>query len=221
MAARIHPSILTADFGSLAQELDSIAQADAVHVDVMDNNFVPNLTFGGPVVQRIAELSRIPIDIHLMIANVDEWAAGYAAMGAESVTIHFEASADPERCSAEIRRAGAKSALAISPGTPFEAVSGLLQYFDMLLVMTVEPGFGGQALIGSTLEKVSAARRMFDQQQLGLRLQVDGGVTAGNIREIAELGADTFVAGSFIFNAANRAAAIAELRELATVNRYA
>lgn len=221
MPARIHPSILTADFGHLAAELKSIESADAVHVDVMDNNFVPNLTFGGPVVKRIAELSRVPLDIHLMIANVDEWAAKYARMGADSVTIHYEASKDPEKCSAEIRASGAKSALAISPRTTFAEVRDLLSHFDMLLVMTVEPGFGGQALIAETLDKVALAREHFDSHQLSLRLQVDGGITGENIAQIAALGADTFVAGSFIFNSADRAAAIVDLRNLATVSRYA
>jgi ribulose-phosphate 3-epimerase len=185
-----------------------------IHVDVMDGHFVPNLTIGLPVVSRLAEVSKVPLDVHLMIENVDDWAPKYA-FAESSVTFHFEASQNPLATAKAIRDAGARAAVAIKPKTDVAKVTHLLGELDMLLIMTVEPGFGGQPLIPATLDKIAEARALIDQSQLSLRLQVDGGVTTANIAELAELGADIFVAGSAVFSANDRNQRIQELRSLA------
>ena len=207
----IHPSLLSADFGNIESELASIASADAAHLDVMDNHFVPNLTFGVPVVQRMIELSPIPTDIHLMIENVDTEAVKYAELGPHSVTFHIEASKDPVSTCRKLREMGVRSAVAIKPNTPVSSLSGLLEEIDMLLVMTVEPGFGGQKLIAETMPKVAEARALISGSKFEIPLQVDGGVTLENIGELAALGADTFVAGSSVFGSADHAQRILEL----------
>ena len=155
---KIHPSILSADFANLEAELASISSADAAHVDVMDNHFVPNLTLGLPIVSRLFEVSKLPLDIHLMITNPERWAPAYAELGCESVTFHLEAATDPVGLARQIRDIGSKAAIAIKPNTPFSEIEPLLSEIDMLLVMTVEPGFGGQKLIPETIAKVSQAR---------------------------------------------------------------
>ncbi len=215
--ARINPSILSADFANFESEFATIANSDLIHVDVMDNNFVPNLTFGLPMVQRMQQITPKPLDIHLMIANVDKWAAGYAETGAFSVTFHAEASDNPVQLARKIRAIGARAGVAIKPGTNVEGFLDDLSEFDQLLVMTVEPGFGGQALIEDTLTKVSAARRRIDQDKLDVWLQVDGGIDETNIQRVAELGADTFVAGSAVFKSQDRAKQIQNLRDLAEI----
>lgn len=215
--ARINPSILSADFANFESEFATIANSDLIHVDVMDNNFVPNLTFGLPMVQRMQQITPKPLDIHLMIANVDKWAAGYAETGAFSVTFHAEASDNPVQLARRIRAIGARAGVAIKPGTNVESFLDDLSEFDQLLVMTVEPGFGGQALIEDTLTKVSAARRRIDQDKLDVWLQVDGGIDETNIQRVAELGADTFVAGSAVFKSQDRAKQIQNLRDLAEI----
>jgi ribulose-phosphate 3-epimerase len=215
MRQAIHPSILAADFLNLQSELLSISSADAVHVDVMDNHFVPNLTFGLPVVSRIVAGSSIPVDVHLMISNVDEFAVGYADTGAASVTFHQEASEDIVSLSRRIRNAGSRSAIAVKPSTGIDLVLKNLHEFDMVLIMTVEPGFGGQRFIESTLDKVVALRVEIDKLGLEVRLQVDGGVNSATVKLAADAGADTFVAGSAIFSAENRKQRIKELREIA------
>lgn len=212
---RIHPSVLSADFGNIAAELAAISSADAAHIDVMDNHFVPNLTFGPPVVQRMIELSPIPSDIHLMIDDVDYHAMKYAELGPESVSFHLEASDDPISTCRKLRSAGVRASVAIKPNTPVSSLSGLLEEIDMLLVMTVEPGFGGQKLISETMPKISQARALISGSGFEIALQVDGGVTAENIFDLAALGADTFVAGSAVYGSADRAASILELRESA------
>lgn len=215
MTVRINPSILSADFANFERELESISNCDAIHVDVMDNHFVPNLTFGFPVVKRLQEITPRPLDLHLMISNPDEWAPKYAALGVFSVTFHFEAAQDPLSTAAAIRSAGSRAGLAIKPGTDLDEVTGILAHFDQLLVMTVEPGFGGQALIESTLEKVAAARARIKSSNLQVWLQVDGGIDESNIERVASLGADTFVAGSAVFKVSNRKGQIEALRTLA------
>jgi len=215
MKPRIAPSILSADFSNLETEMASIAEADLIHVDVMDGHFVPNLTLGLPVVERLAAVSKTPLDVHLMIDDPDQWAPKYAAVGAYSVTFHIEAATDPEAIIDAIRASGAKAALAIKPATDVESVLHLLAKVDMLLVMTVEPGFGGQLLIESCIPKVAVARQFAIKNQLILSIQVDGGITDANIKELAEAGADTFVAGTAVFKAKDRNQQIRDLRDLA------
>ncbi|MFM1957138.1 MAG: hypothetical protein RLZ41_537 [Actinomycetota bacterium] len=213
--ARINPSILSADFANFQSEFATIANSDLIHVDVMDNNFVPNLTFGLPMVQRMQQITPKPLDVHLMISNVDKWAPGYAEAGTFSVTFHAEASDNPVALARKLRAIGARAGVAIKPGTNVEAFLDDLAEFDQLLIMTVEPGFGGQSLIEDTLAKVSKARRRIDQDKLDVWLQVDGGIDESNIERIAELGADTFVAGSAVFKSDDRSKQIQNLRELA------
>jgi ribulose-phosphate 3-epimerase len=183
----------------------------------MDNNFVPNLTFGLPMVQRMLQITPKPLDVHLMISNVDKWAPGYAEAGSFSVTFHAEASENPVALARKLRSIGARAGVAIKPGTDVESFLDDLAEFDQLLIMTVEPGFGGQSLIEATLAKVSSARRRIDQDKLDVWLQVDGGIDEGNIERIAELGADTFVAGSAVFKSNDRSKQIQNLRELANL----
>ncbi len=212
---KIHPSILSADFANLEAELATISNADAAHVDVMDNHFVPNLTLGLPIVSRLFEVAKLPLDIHLMIDDPDRWAPAFAEVGCDSVTFHLEAAKDPITLARRIRDIGSKAAIAIKPNTPFTQVEHLLSEIDMLLVMTVEPGFGGQKLIPETVSKVTQARESARLHGLSIAIQVDGGVTESNIGELAKAGADVFVAGSAVFNADNRNLEISKLRDLA------
>lgn len=216
MSARINPSVLSADFVNFESEFKSIDHADFIHVDIMDNHFVPNLTFGLPMVQRMQQVTPKPLDVHLMISDVDKWAPGYAEAGAFSVTFHAEASDNPVSLARKLRAIGSRAGLAIKPGTPVEPYLELLSQFDQLLIMTVEPGFGGQTLIEETLSKVKQSRRRIDADALDVWLQVDGGIEESNISRVAECGADTFVAGSAVFKAADRNLKIDALRELAT-----
>jgi ribulose-phosphate 3-epimerase len=215
MSARINPSILSADFVNFERDFGTIAGADLIHVDVMDNHFVPNLTFGQPMVARMQQVTPLPLDVHLMIENPQRWAIGYAEAGAYSVTFHAEATEDPISVARSLRSAGARAGIALKPGTDVEPYLDLLAEFDQLLIMTVEPGFGGQALIEATLAKVSKARRKIDQEAIDVWLQVDGGIDENNIERVASLGADTFVAGSAVFKANDRDAQIKHLRDLA------
>jgi ribulose-phosphate 3-epimerase len=215
MSARINPSILSADFVNFERDFGTIANADLIHVDVMDNHFVPNLTFGLPMVARMQQVAPKPLDVHLMIEDPEKWAPGYAEAGAFSVTFHAEASSDPVALARRLRAIGARAGVAIKPGTEVDPYLELLAEFDQILVMTVEPGFGGQSLIEATLQKVSKARRRIDAEKLDVWLQVDGGIDESNIERVATLGADTFVAGSAVFKAADRAAQIEALRESA------
>lgn len=211
----IHPSILSADFANLETELARIDSADAVHVDVMDNHFVPNLTLGLPVVQRIQELSPVPLDVHLMITDVDRWAPEYAQTGAASVTFHVEASVAPIRLARQVRACGARVGMALRPATPVEPYLDLLAEMDLLLVMTVEPGFGGQAFLDSMLPKIRRARSAIDGSGAAVALQVDGGISADTIARAAEAGAGVFVAGSAVYHAADPNEAVRMLRRLA------
>ena len=218
MQARINPSILSANFTNFERDFATIDSADAIHIDVMDGHFVPNLTFGLPMVRRMREITKLPLDIHLMIENVDTLAVSYAEAGAESVTFHFEASREPKELARRIRAAGSKAAVALKPATPASAVLDMLHEFDMILVMTVEPGFGGQKFMIDMMPKVSEIAERIEAQGLSVRLQIDGGVDLNNIATAAQAGTDTFVAGSCVFNSEDRAATISALRELAQAN---
>ncbi|MBX3091439.1 MAG: ribulose-phosphate 3-epimerase [Cryobacterium sp.] len=215
MAVRINPSILAADFVNLERDIARIASADLVHVDVMDNHFVPNLTFGPQMVSRIQDVSPVPLDVHLMIDDPDRWAPGYAELGAYSVTFHAEAATDAVLLARRLRNIGARAGLAVKPGTPIEPYLELLGEFDQILVMTVEPGFGGQTFIEEVMPKLDALSRAVRDQGLDVWLQVDGGIDVHSIAIAAAAGADTFVAGSSVFNAGDAAENISALRAAA------
>ena len=212
---RIAPSLLSADFARLAEAAAAVPDSDWLHVDVMDAHFVPNLTLGLPVVEALLKATTTPLDCHLMIDDPDRWAPPYAEAGARNVTVHAEAAADPAGLAKDLRAAGALAGLAVKPGTPLEPYLDLLRGYDTLLVMTVEPGFGGQEFIGDVLPKVREARRRVESGHLTLAIEVDGGINADTIAAAAEAGADVFVAGSAVYAAADPDAAVQALRELA------
>ncbi|TDD84717.1 ribulose-phosphate 3-epimerase [Saccharopolyspora karakumensis] len=217
----IAPSILSADFARLAEEISAVGgepgkRADWLHVDVMDAHFVPNLTLGLPVVESILKTTDIPIDCHLMIDDPDRWAPGYAEAGAHNVTVHVEAAHDPINLAKDLRAAGAKAGLAIKPGTNFDDYVEVLKHYDTLLVMSVEPGFGGQKFMAEVLDKARKARELVDTGHLKLLVEIDGGINAETIEQAAEAGVDCFVAGSAVYNAEDPAQAIEALRATAT-----
>ncbi|MFZ2503251.1 MAG: ribulose-phosphate 3-epimerase [Nocardioides sp.] len=216
MGLLITPSILNTDFSRLGEEVGRIPHADWIHVDVMDNHFVPNLTFGPSMVAALAQATDIPLDAHLMIEDPDRHALAYAEAGAASVTFHAEAVKAPIRLARELRSHGARAALALSPGTDIEPYADLLPSFDMVLVMTVEPGFGGQPFLDAMLPKLRRTRELITRSGAELRLQVDGGVSLETIARCAEAGADTFVAGSAVFSAADPDAMVEALRVAAS-----
>ena len=215
MAVRINPSILAADFANLESELARISTADLVHVDVMDNHFVPNLTFGLQMVSRLGEVSPLPLDVHLMIDDIDRWAPEYARAGAFSVTFHAEATEHPVELARTLRGLGARAGIALKPGTPVEPYLDVLSEFDQVLVMTVEPGFGGQSFMESTMPKLRTLRAAVDALGADVWLQVDGGIDLDTITIARDAGADTFVAGSAVFRADDPAQKIAALRAAA------
>ena len=215
MSVKIAPSILSADFARLADEAARIENADWLHVDVMDNHFVPNLTLGLPVVQSLLAATQIPIDCHLMIDDPDRWAIGYAEAGAYNVTVHAEAVTDPISMAMDLRAAGAQAGLSLKPGTDLDDWVDVLPHYDTLLIMTVEPGFGGQSFMADMLDKVRSARRMVASGHLRVVVQVDGGINAETISQAAEAGADCFVAGSAVYDNPDRAAAVLALRQIA------
>jgi ribulose-phosphate 3-epimerase len=216
VGVQISPSILSADFTDLAGEVAAIAPAaDWVHVDVMDNHFVPNLTIGLPVVERLAQVSSLPLDVHLMIAEVDRWAPDYAQAGARSVTFHVEASGAPVRLARVLRAQGVRAGMALKPATAVEPYAEMLGELDMLLLMTVEPGFGGQQFLDIVLPKVRRARELVKDRDLDLWVQVDGGVSPETIERCAEAGADVFVAGSAVYGSEDPAKVVEGLRSQA------
>lgn len=214
MTLKIYPSVLNCDQMHFADSLESISTADGVHLDIMDNHFVPNLTWGLSTAQAVVASTALPVDAHLMIENPDHWAPLYAQAGCDSVCFHLEAARAPLRLAATLRELGAKPGIALNPATPVGMVSDVLGRFDLVTVMCVEPGFGGQGLIPECLEKVSALREIIDTQGLPTQILVDGGVNAQTAPQVIQHGADIVVAGSFVFHCAKPAEAIAQLRSL-------
>jgi ribulose-phosphate 3-epimerase len=209
---QITPSILNADFASLGAEVARIGSADWVHVDVMDDHFVPNLTFGPTMVEALARSTDVPLDAHLMISDPDRRALDYVEAGCGSVTFHVEAAKAPVRLAREIRKAGARAAMALKPATAVEPYEELLPELDMLLIMTVEPGFGGQKFLELCLPKIRTARQLMDKHGVETWLQVDGGISMDTIERCVEAGADVFVAGSAVYSADDPDRMVAELR---------
>lgn len=211
----IAPSILNCDFMSIGSELDKISNADLVHVDVMDNSFVPNLTFGTAMTEQIVRRTERDVDAHLMIDDADRWAPEYAEIGCDSVTFHAEAAKAPVRLARELRKKSARAGIGLRPATPIEPYLDLLGEFDLLLIMTVEPGFGGQTFLDAMMAKVARARKAIRDTDLDISIQVDGGISRTTIERAAEAGANVFVAGSAVYKAEEAAAEIDALRDLA------
>jgi len=222
VTVRINPSILTADFANLQSEVERVSSADYLHVDVMDNHFVPNLTFGPTMVARLQEVSPVRLDVHLMITDADRWAPGYAELGVFSVTFHAEATDEPVALARRLRKLGARAGLAVKPGTAIDPYLDLLPEFDQLLVMTVEPGFGGQSFMDDMLPKIRAVREVAESRDdVSLWVQVDGGISTSTIARASEAGADTFVAGSSVYQSDDPVKAIEALRAIADAHPFA
>lgn len=214
MNRKVSPSLLSADFGRLKEEVIEIekAGADYLHLDVMDGVFVPNISFGLPVIAALRKDTRLPFDVHLMIVQPERYIARFREAGADLITVHLEATEDPAQTLHAIRALGARAGLSIKPGTSVSAVLPYLTLCDLILVMTVEPGFGGQKLIPETLDKLSALRKEITRLGLSVELEADGGIHAGNASEVFSAGADTVVAGTAVFGAKDRTAAVAALK---------
>ena len=213
-AYRIAPSILSADFARLGEEVRSViaAGADWIHFDVMDNHYVPNLTFGPMVCQALRKHSSVPIDVHLMVQPVDALALAFCKAGADLVSFHPDASAHVDRTLQLIKAEGKQAGLVFNPATPLDALEYVIDKVDLVLIMSVNPGFGGQSFIDSALRKIEKARKLIEQTGRDIRLEVDGGIKVDNIRRVADAGADTFVAGSAIFSQPDYQAVITAMR---------
>ena len=215
MVVRITPSILNANLANLASEVGRIPSADGLHIDVMDGHFVPNLVMGAPFVESLRPATNLMFDVHLMIENPDRWARQYVEAGAQSVTFHLEAATAPIKLARELRSMGARASVALRPATPVEQLADILTEFDQILLMTVEPGFGGQKFLDPVLAKIRKARKLIDATRKDIWLQIDGGVSADTIERAAEAGADTFVAGSAVYRSDNSDHVVASLRNRA------
>jgi len=216
MHVRITPSILNADFNNLDSEIAKVAaDSDLIHLDIMDNIFVPNFTFDFETASKIISNCPIPVDAHLMVADVDRIGIEYAEAGASSVTFHIEASNNPEKLIREIKNCGVRAGVAVKPNTPFEEISNLVKLVDMVLIMTVEPGFGGQSFMGDQMAKVAQVRAALNSIERDVWLQVDGGISAETIEIATQAGADTFVAGSAVYKSEDPAEMVRKLRFIA------
>ena len=219
MPVKIAPSILSADFGRLAEEVHAIGSADYVHVDVMDGHFVPNLTIGPVVIEWVKKATQLPLDVHLMIEDAERWVAAYAKAGANLIGVHVEACPHLHRTLSQIKDLGAKPCVVLNPHTPVSAIEVVLPDVAQVLIMSVNPGFGGQSFIPSALDKIRQLRRMIDERGLTVDIEVDGGIKVDNVAEVCAAGADVIVSGSGVFGAKDYAATIAELRKRGTQAR--
>ena len=210
---RIAPSILSADFGRLAEEIGAIATADYVHVDVMDGHFVPNLTIGPVVIEAARRATKLPLDVHLMIEDAERWVGAYAKAGADIIGVHAEACPHLHRTIGQVRELGKQACVVLNPHTPLEAIEWVLRDVQMVLVMSVNPGFGGQAFIPSALEKITRLRKLIDERGYQVEIEVDGGVKVDNIDLVVKAGANVIVSGSGVFGTKDYAATIAEMRK--------
>ena len=214
LPVRISPSILSADFGRLAEEVRAIGSADYVHVDVMDGHFVPNLTIGPVVIEAVKRATQLPLDVHLMIEDAERWVAAYAKAGADIIGVHVEGSIHLHRTLGQIKELGKKPCVVLNPATPLEAIEFVLGDVAQILIMSVNPGFGGQSFIGSQLEKIRRLRSMLDARGLHhVEIEVDGGIKVENVAEVTAAGANVIVSGSGVFGTKDYAATIAELRQ--------
>ncbi|MBI2141086.1 ribulose-phosphate 3-epimerase [Candidatus Woesearchaeota archaeon] len=210
---KIAPSILSADFGKLADEIRRVEKyVDMLHVDVMDGHFVPNITFGPPVVRSIRVVTKLPFDVHLMVENPDNYVEQFIDAGANLLTVHAETAVHLNRTISNIKKKGAKAGVALNPSTPLTVLDHVLQDIDMVLIMTVNPGFGGQSFIKSMLPKIKALRQMIDKAKLDVEIEVDGGINGDTARQVIAAGADILVAGSYIYESTDPLAAISSLR---------
>lgn len=215
----IAPSVLSADFSRLGEDLASVSTADFIHYDVMDGHFVPNLSFGIDILRTVKASTDLPVDVHLMIANPDEMVERYLDAGADLVSFHYEATAHANRLVSLIRDRGARASVAINPATPVSVLDAILDDLDMVLLMTVNPGFGGQSFIPSSVRKIRQLRRMCDEHGVNPPIEVDGGISEKNAGEVTGAGANVLVAGSAVFGSADRAAAIAAIRDAGNLGR--
>ncbi|MDQ3370943.1 MAG: ribulose-phosphate 3-epimerase [Myxococcota bacterium] len=218
---RIAPSILSADFGRLAEEIQAISSADYVHVDVMDGHFVPNLTIGPIVIEAVKRATSLPLDVHLMIEDADRWVAAYAKAGADIIGVHVEGSIHLHRTVSQIKDLGKQACVVLNPATPLESIEYILGDVAQVLVMSVNPGFGGQSFIPSQLGKIRQLRRMIDERGLDVEIEVDGGIKIDNVAEVCAAGANVVVSGSGVFGTPNYAETIAELRKRGEAALYA